>query len=168
MSSTRTVSPSRKRQVTSSKLASPRPDLPPGRGGLPLHRKQPVEERAILPERDTQVLGGHLVTAIPLPLQSFTRRVEAVLQLLDRRRNQIVRLLYRGARLVDESRLHAIPLGSQILHLGRGQKRTRRTVRPRTCLWLNGFVVHHFVHALPPGSRRMLFQQIVKQFPVID
>src|SRR6266403_4143854 len=91
-----------------------RPDCQTG-----LYGKQPVEERAIPPERHAEVLSRYVlsISARPFPLQGFSLGGKNFGEAFHNRCNQLVCFLHRSPRFVHESGLDHIPSRSMILEL---------------------------------------------------
>ena len=78
-----------------------------------LHRKQPLEELAIMLQRDPEILGGRLLAASPLLLEPRTRSGETRRELFDQIGHQTIRLLDALLGIVDEPRLNRVPTRPQ-------------------------------------------------------
>lgn len=74
-----------------------------------------MKERAIPLEREAQILGGYVVTSIPLFFELGTFLGEHFCQTLHGRGDETIRLFDGTARLVNEGRLNCIPPAPQII-----------------------------------------------------
>ena len=81
-----------------------------------LYGQQPLKEGSELPQGLTQVLGGHVVSPVPLLLQPAALTRECLRQTLHGQRNRFVGLLHRGPRLVQEPSLDLVLAAAQVLH----------------------------------------------------
>ena len=77
--------------------------------------KQTLKERAVALQRDAEVFGRDIVSAIPLLLEFGTLLGKNFGQAFHGCGDQAVRLLYGSTGLIDESGLNAGPTGSQLL-----------------------------------------------------
>src|SRR5438045_4116218 len=88
-----------------------------------LNRKQPAKEGTIPPQSQPQILSRNVFTLAPLALQLVPFIGENFRQALHRSGNQIVGILYRLTRLIDEPDLYRIPLPAKVTRFTARKKR---------------------------------------------
>src|SRR5580704_6820350 len=105
---------------TISKLES-RPMEPPTIGlclrqqpGL-LYREKAPEKRPIAAQREAEILGGDILTALPVGLEFRSFGRERFGQALRCHRDETIGLLDGSPRLVNKTHLDCIPSGAKIL-----------------------------------------------------
>jgi hypothetical protein len=81
------------------------------RGGL--GAQEPIEERPIVVQRPTQILGGHVAFPSPLTFQLLLMPAEGGRHRLHHLSDQSIRLLHRGPGIVHESGLDLLPTGPE-------------------------------------------------------
>src|SRR5439155_13774004 len=92
--------------------------------------QQPVEERAVLRQRDPQVLRRDPVASVPLAFEFGTLVREDLGQPLHQARDERIRPLHRLTRFVDKADLDLAPLRAKALGLlGRKEGRVRPSGR---------------------------------------
>src|SRR5918995_1638380 len=89
------------------------------RSSVDRHLEQSPEEGAVSHQDHPQILGGHIVAPLPLPLESLPLLREAGDEAVHQIRDQGVRLLYRTSWLIDEPRLNLVPFLLQLIPLVR-------------------------------------------------
>jgi uncharacterized membrane protein len=116
------------------------------------HVQQPIEERPITLQRDPEIFGGHLFTAVPLAFETGLGVRKGLGKTLNSLGDELVGLFNRLTRCIDEASLDIRPTWPQIVGDFVGQQvHVLEFVRPRVGRPHRHFAIGHLAIG-PAGS----------------